>query len=60
VSTKVLNIALHPRAVTPITQTPKVVGWNDTKLAHLDEGFDFGLAERIFAISMAINRAKAV
>jgi hypothetical protein len=40
-SAKVLNIALHPRAVTSITQTPKVVGWNNTKLAHLDQGFDF-------------------
>jgi len=41
---KILNIALHSRAVTSITQTRKVVGWNDTKLAYINEGFDFRLA----------------
>ena len=35
-SAKILNIALRPRAVTSITETPKVIGWNDAKLAHLD------------------------
>jgi len=29
---------------TSITQTRKVVGWNDTKLAYINEGFDFRLA----------------
>jgi hypothetical protein len=39
--TKILNIALHPRAVTSITQPREVVGWDDSKLAYFDEGFDF-------------------
>jgi len=38
---KILDVVLHPRTVTAITEPREVVGWNDTKLAYLNEGFDF-------------------
>jgi len=52
---KIVNVALHPRTVSSITQPREVVRRNDAKLAQADERSDFRLAERIFTISLAIN-----
>jgi hypothetical protein len=57
---EILDVVLHMRAVTAITEAREVVGWNYTKLAYLNESFDFWLAERIFASPMAVSRTEAV
>jgi len=38
---KILDVVVYPRAVTLITQPCEVIGWDDSKLTYLDEGFDF-------------------
>jgi len=32
-ATKVLNVAFHLRAATPITEPREIIGWDDSKLA---------------------------
>ncbi len=57
---EILDVAVHPRAVTSITQPREVVGWNDTKLAYLAEGLDFGFPQGIFAVADTIDCSRAV
>jgi len=57
---KILDVALHPRAVTSITQPREVVGWNYTKLAYLAERLDLGLPQGIFAVADTIDCSPAV
>src|SRR5713226_3423232 len=57
---KILDVVLHPRAVTLITQPCEVIDWNDAKLAYLAECLDFGLPQGIFAVADTIDCSPAV
>src|SRR6266852_8393437 len=57
---EILDVALHARAVTLISQPCEVVGWNDAKLAYLDEGLYFGLPQGIFAVAGTIDCSRAL
>ena len=57
---KILNIILHPRAVTCVTKLGEVVYRNDAELADLDEGLDFRFTERVLAVAIAITAPETV
>jgi len=57
---KILEIILHARAVTAVAQSGEVVHWNDTKCADFDESLNFGLAERVLVVAVAVGGAKTV
>lgn len=57
---KILNIILHPRVVSCVTQLGKVVYRNDAELADLDEGLHFRFSERVLATAITMGSAEAV